>query len=103
MCADCDIRLIMTKIAYERIRIQAVKRGPDWVVFSGIIQIVIQPAENFRSVVDKVDVGLGIEMTKDLIRILEHVKMLNIGREVSASNRLFNCLRGTQMARPRAG
>ena len=103
MRADGDIGLIALQIPNKRIRIQPIKRQPNRVVLPGIVEMVVQPAQNLRSVVDQVDIRLGIEVAEDLVRVLEHVQVLDLGRETPEPNRLFDRLGRPKVTRSRTG
>src|SRR5271169_6617453 len=90
MRTDGDVGLIPAEIPYERVRIQAIKRSPDRIVLARIIEIIIQPAQNFRGLVDQIDVGFGIEVAEDLVGVFEHVEVLDVGSKISKTNRFFD-------------
>ena len=59
--------------------------------------MVIQPSQNLRGIVNQIDIGFGVQVAEDLVRILEHVEVLNLGRQAADTNRLFNCVGGPKV------
>ena len=60
--------------------------------FAGIVEVIIQPAQDLGGIVDEVDIRLGIEVAEHLVGVLEHVKMLDLRRETARQDRLLNGL-----------
>ena len=65
--------------------------------------MVIQPSQNLRRLVNQIDIGFGIEVAEDLVRVFEHVQMLNLGRKTAEANRFFDCFSGTKVTCSRTG
>ncbi len=68
----------------EWARVQLIEREPAAFVFPGLVEFVINPARHFRKFIDEIDVGFRIEMTKDFVRVVENIEVMNF----PASHRL---------------
>ena len=79
--ADGDVGLIAVQELDEGNRVEPVERQAELLVLAGDVELVVEPAEHLGGVVDQVDVGLGVEVTKDVVGVLEHVEVLDLGGE----------------------
>ena len=102
MGADGQVGLITSQESNERIGVEPVERLPDRiVVLFGVVQIVIQPAQNLRGFVNQVDIRFRIKVSKYLICIFEHIHMLNFSCNAPNEDCLLDRFRRPEMPRSR--
>ena len=63
--------------------------------------MVVQPAQDLRGFVDQLDISLGIEVAEHVVGVLEHVEMLDLGRDTTNADRLFDGLGRAKVTRAR--
>ena len=103
MRADSDIRLISVQKLDERSGVEPVKSQAELFVAARDVHVIVEPPEHLGGVVDQVEVCLGIEMSKDVVGVLEHVQVLDFACQTSDLQSLLDCVRGPEMPCPRAG
>ena len=83
--------------------VEPVERQPDLLVLAGDVEMVVEPAEHLGRLVDQVDVGLGIEVAEDVVGVLEHVEVLDLGGQAPDLQRLLDRVGRPKVPRPGAG
>ena len=68
---------------------------------AGDVEMIVEPAKYLGRIVDQVEVGLGVEMPKDLVGVLEHVQVLDFGGQSPDLESLLDRVRRPKV--PRAG
>ena len=64
----------------------------------GSVKFVVHPAWYFRHFVDQVDVGFGIQMSENFVRIVEYVEMFDVAESAEFVECLLDGLRSTNVA-----
>ena len=64
--------------ADESRRVQPVERQAQALVLPGLVEVVVEPAEDLGGAVDEVEVGLGIDPPEELARVLEDVDVADL-------------------------
>ena len=103
MGANCNIGLKLVQEIDEWNRVQPVEGQAEFFVSARDIHMVVEPAQNLGSLVDQVDVRLGIEVAKDVVGILENVQVLDLGGQSPDLQGFFDRVGCAEMPRSGAG
>ena len=63
-----------------------------------LIEMIIEPAEQLRRIVDHIDISFGVEITEQLVGIFEGVDMANLFGRFHLDERALNRLCRPDMA-----
>jgi hypothetical protein len=75
--ADGDVGPVLLKHPDERPRVELVEREAAALVLPGLVQVVVEPAEQLGRLVHQVDVGFGVEVPEELVGVLQRVDVLH--------------------------
>ena len=85
------------------ISVESIKRQANGIVLGGVVEMIIQPPQNLGGIVNQVDIGFGIEVPENFVRVPEYVDVLNLRCEAAGADGLFNCFGGTKVPCSRTG
>src|SRR5262245_12484742 len=72
---DRNFRLVRFKQLNKRARIQFVKGESEALILPRLVESIIEPAQQRWRLVHDIDVGFGVELTKDVCRVFQRVHM----------------------------
>ncbi len=103
MRADRNVGLVLVQELDEWNGVEPVKGEPDFLVSAGDVEMIVEPAQHLGRLVDQVDIGLGVKMTEDVVGVLEHIEVLNLGGQATDLQRLLDRVGRTKVACAGAG
>ncbi len=103
--ADDQIGLIAAQEFDEWTCVELVECKTAAFVLPRLVEFVVNPTRHFREFVYEIDVGFRIEVTKDFIRVVENVEVMNFPALAVRGffKRFLNRLRGAHMSRASGG
>src|SRR5215207_5363339 len=97
MSADDPVGVVLTDHFYQRCGIELVKKQPSLFVLPRLVELIVHPAEKFRSAVNEIDIRFAIEAAKERVGEFQHVLVPNLVCEARYLECLFQRLSGDRV------
>ena len=88
--ADGDLWLVLFQKLDERAGVEPVPCKSLSFVLPGLIQVIVEPAQDLRCAVDHLKISFGVQPAKDHVRVIQSIHMSHLTRCTHLHERFFN-------------